>query len=80
MGGIRIEVIEVLPPGEIPRVVEVPVGQNIFISAIGGNGEDGLDGENGQDALDGLKGIDATEVTDATVSPTFRSQRLFEHS
>jgi hypothetical protein len=51
----------VLPP------VEVPAGRDILISALGGNGEDGLEGVDGQDGLRGENGSDATEVVDATV-------------
>lgn len=47
--------------------MEVPVGRDILISAVGGNGEDGLDGGHGQDGSRGGNGSDATEAVDATV-------------
>jgi hypothetical protein len=79
-GGIRLDVIHLEPQGEVALATEVPAGQDIFISAIGGDGEDGLDGGNGENGLDGVDGLDATEVTDATVSSPYyhrQPQALF---
>lgn len=61
-----------LPP------VEVPAGRDILISALGGNGEDGLEGVDGQDGLRGENGSDATEVVDATVRK-FLFERVLQY-
>ncbi|KAN0083855.1 hypothetical protein V8E54_002943 [Elaphomyces granulatus] len=65
-GGIHVDVIPTEPEGEVWPPMEVPVGRDILISAVGGNGEAGLEGGDGQDGLRGENGSDATEVVDAT--------------
>lgn len=66
-GGICAIVLASQSSRQLPSSVEVPVGRDVFLTAIGGNGEDGMNGEDGESGLNGADGIDASETSDATV-------------
>lgn len=66
-GGIRAIVVASQSSQELPSFVDVPVGRDLLLTAIGGNGEDGMNGEDGGNGHDGVNGVDASEVSDATV-------------
>ncbi|XXG98999.1 hypothetical protein Hte_005332 [Hypoxylon texense] len=65
-GGIRAIVIASQSSQELPSTVDVPVGRDLLLTAIGGNGEDGMSGEDGGNGQDGVDGVDASETSDAT--------------
>ena len=52
---------------ELPSSIDVPIGRDLLLTAIGGNGEDGMNGENGVDGRDGINGEGASETSEATV-------------
>ncbi|KAI0185555.1 hypothetical protein EV127DRAFT_502358 [Xylaria flabelliformis] len=66
-GGIRAIVLASESSHELPSSVDVPVGRDLLLTAIGGNGENGINGEDGVDGRDGVNGVDASETTEATV-------------
>ncbi|KAI1772106.1 hypothetical protein F4818DRAFT_188364 [Hypoxylon cercidicola] len=65
-GGIRAIVVASQSSQELPSFVDVPVGRDLLLTAIGGNGEDGMNGEDGGNGHDGVNGVDASEGSDAT--------------
>ncbi|KAI0420609.1 hypothetical protein F5X98DRAFT_331382 [Xylaria grammica] len=65
-GGIRATVIASQSSHELPSFVDIPVGRDLLLTAIGGNGEDGMNGEDGVDGRDGADGVDASEASEAT--------------
>jgi hypothetical protein len=65
-GGISVTVVATEPQNQLARTVEVPVGRDLHLTAIGGNGEDGQTGGDGQNGMAGIDGVNATEVADAT--------------
>ncbi|KAJ8132669.1 hypothetical protein O1611_g955 [Lasiodiplodia mahajangana] len=65
-GGIRAIVLASQSSRELPSSVDVPVGRDLLLTAIGGNGEDGMNGEDGADGRDGVNGVDASETSEAT--------------
>lgn len=66
-GGIRATVLASQSSHELPSSIDVPVGRDLLLTAIGGNGEDGMNGEDGVDGRDGVDGVDASETSEATV-------------
>lgn len=66
-GGIRAIVLANESSRVLHSPVDVPVGQDLLLTAIGGNGEDGMNAENGVDGRDGAYGADASETSEATV-------------
>ncbi|RYC54649.1 hypothetical protein CHU98_g11559 [Xylaria longipes] len=60
-GGLRATVLASQSSHELPSSIDVPVGRDLLLTAIGGNGEDGDDGR------DGVDGVDASETSEATV-------------
>lgn len=66
-GGIRAIVTASQSSQELPSSVDVPAGRDLLLTAIGGNGEDGMNGEDGGNGQDGVNGVDASETSDATV-------------
>ncbi|KAI0965132.1 hypothetical protein F4678DRAFT_467800 [Xylaria arbuscula] len=64
-GGIRATVLASQSSHELLSYVDVPVGRDLLLTAIGGNGEDGMNGENGVDGRDGADGADASETSEA---------------
>lgn len=71
-GGIRATVLASQSSHKFPSSVDVPIGQDLLLTAIGGKGEDGMKGEDGGNGRDGVNGADASETSDATVRTTFR--------
>lgn len=65
-GGILVERIEHRSAQNPPRRIEVPVGRDLVLTAIGGRGENGHNGGDGQRGEDGVNGTDATTGSDAT--------------
>ncbi|KAI0438286.1 hypothetical protein F4803DRAFT_535612 [Xylaria telfairii] len=65
-GGIRATVIASQSSNKLPSSIDVPVGRDLLLTAIGGNGEDGMNGEDGTDGRDGVDGTDASETSEAT--------------
>ncbi|KAK5634158.1 hypothetical protein RRF57_009872 [Xylaria bambusicola] len=65
-GGIRAIVVASQPSDMLPSPVDVPVGRDLLLTAMGGNGEDGMNGEDGTDGRDGVSGMDASETSEAT--------------
>ncbi|KAI1743032.1 hypothetical protein F4680DRAFT_410839 [Xylaria scruposa] len=65
-GGIRAIVLASQSSHELLSPVDVPVGQDLLLTAIGGNGENGMNGEDGVDGRDGVNGLDASETSEAT--------------
>ncbi|KAI1129448.1 hypothetical protein F5Y10DRAFT_290977 [Nemania abortiva] len=65
-GGIRAIILESQSSHELPSSIDVPVGRDLLLTAIGGNGEDGMNGEDGADGRDGINGMDASETSEAT--------------
>ncbi|KAF2970549.1 hypothetical protein GQX73_g3031 [Xylaria multiplex] len=65
-GGIRAIILASQSSHELPRSVDVPVGRDLLLTAIGGNGEDGMNGGDGVDGRDGVNGVDASETSEAT--------------
>lgn len=65
--GIRVEVRKSQSTVDLPVSMNVTSGQNLLITARGGNGEDGGIGGSGQNGKGGIDGTPATEDEDATV-------------
>lgn len=65
-GEIRVQCLACNSLRPIPLFTEVPSGENIVLTAIGGDGERGGEGGDGQDGRDGSDGVDATRASDAT--------------
>jgi hypothetical protein len=65
-GAIRVELVKHSSTQQPPQSTEVPIGRNVVLTAIGGDGEPGDDGGHGQSGLDGADGVGATTASDAT--------------
>jgi hypothetical protein len=66
-GSIHVDVARFESTQQPGGPFDVPIRRDILLTAIGGNGENGLDGGNGQRGIDGVSGTAATRVADATV-------------
>jgi hypothetical protein len=65
-GAIDVQVVDSTQSHRLPAHIEIPIGRDLRLTAIGGIGETGQDGENGQDGLDGVDGTPASKGSDAT--------------
>lgn len=61
-GGIRAIVLASQSSHELPPSIDVPVGRDLLLTAIGSNGEDGMNGEDGVDGQPGVNGVDSSET------------------
>lgn len=65
-GAIRANVVDYRSAHRPPPTTEVPIGRDLVLTTIGGNGEAGHQGGHGQEGLAGANGTNATTRTDAT--------------